>query len=190
MPNNSYEPVHAVFRGWREQKGTKTIKVTEFSGEFPSVNKIGITAKLGRQPNHAYMKAKTLYGLMISALLREPDGSEFRFIKPDTKSVECIMPIERHGELPKGCGFILMEGRCVWPTRQTRDQNNYAATIFKIIPDVLQKDGYLLKQDDWCHLQCGNLGRGWNTKSAPYLELDFFPSPDPMVLVDEGLGLD
>jgi hypothetical protein len=180
-----FEPVRAIFRGWRETKGTRTVKTTEHDGAFPSVNDIGASGRGGAGFNPKYTNAKKLYGIMLSALLREPSGSEYHFTKPGTVGVRCVMPIEREGELPSGAGFMLLEGRMVWPTRQNRDQQNYAAILWKFLPDVLEDDGYLERGDDWLGLQCGNLSRGWDTSQPAYTELMFFPSRDRLVLVDE-----
>lgn len=183
-----FQPVRAVFRGWREEKGTRKIVTTELDGAFPSINDIG--APGDHRPNPIYSTAKTKYSLMLSALLREPNGSEYHFIKPGTKNVKCIMPVERDGDLPPGAGFMLLEARCVWPDLRTRDQQNYGAIIFKFVPDVLEADGYLAKHDDWFGLQCGNLGRGLNRKTPAYTELFFFPAVDRLVPLDEGADLE
>lgn len=181
------QPVRAVFRGWREEKGTRKITRTEFDGAFPSVNDIGITARLGKAPNWPYTNAKLLYGIMLDALLREPDGSEYEFIKPDTKSVRCILPIERDGDLPTPAGFILVEGRCVYPTKHTIDQGNVSGIITKFVGDTLQRGGHLTA-DDWTRFNTGNFERGLNTKKPAYTELMFFPAPDRLVLVDEAVN--
>lgn len=182
-----YSPVRVVFRGWREQAGRR---ITEHDGAFPSVNDIGISGRLGKRPNFPFTKSKKMYGMMISALLREPSGSEYEFIKPDTVGVKCILPIERDGELPDGAGFVLMEGRCIWPDLGTKDQNNFVAIIAKFVPDVLEQDGYLATHDDWFGFQTGNFERGLNRATAAYTELVFFPSHDRIVPVDEGAPVD
>lgn len=181
--SGEFAPVRVVFRGWREKYGQRE---TTYSGEFPSVNDIGISGRLGNRPNHAFNNAKALYSIMVSALLREPSGTEYEFVKPKTKGVKCILPIERDGELPTGAGFVLMEGRCVWESLHTRDQNNYVAIIAKFVPDVLEADGYLAAHDDWFGFQTGNFERGLNRSTQPYTELMFFPSRDRIVPVDEG----
>jgi hypothetical protein len=178
-----YAPVRVVFRGWREKYGKRE---TVEDGSFPSVNEIGIDGRQSGKPNFPFTNAKKLYGIMISALLRELPGSEYEFIKPGTKGVKCILPIDREGELPTGAGFVLMEGRCVYPNLQTRDQNNVVAIIAKFVPDVLENDGYLAAHDDWFGFQTGNFGRGLNRAVPAYTELMFFPSPDRIVPVDEG----
>jgi hypothetical protein len=184
--SGEFAPVRAVFRGWREVKGLHTIKQTEHDGSFPSSNDVGAPGRSAKDFNPVYTTAKKFYGVMLSALLREPNGSEYEFIKPGTKGVKCIMPVEREGELPHGAGFMLVEGRCVYPTRQTRDQQNTAAVLWKFLLDVLENDGYLAAHDDWLGAQCGNLARGWDTSRPAYTELMFFPARDRLVLVDEG----
>lgn len=180
-----FAPVRAVFRGWREIKGTKTVRHADFDGSFPSINDIG--APGDSRPNFAYTRTKEMFHIMISALLREPTGSEYEFIKPKTQGVKCVMPIERDGDLPTGAGFMLLEAKMVFPTLQMRDQQNYAAILWKFVPDTLEADGYLAAHDDWLGLQCGNLERGLNRKSPAYTELMFFPAKDRLVLQDESI---
>lgn len=176
------QPCRIVFRGWRELG--RGGRLTEHPGEFPSQNDIGASGREGGKPNWAYTNAKAIYGIMLGALLREPTGTEYEFIKPGTATTRCILPIERDGELEGPYGFVLMEGRCVWPTRHVRDQNNYVATIAKFMPDVLQDAG-IIGRDDWLSFQTGNFERGWNTKLPAYTEMIFLPSPDRLELVDE-----
>lgn len=181
--SGEFAPVRVVFHGWREKAG-KREKVHD--GSFPSVNEIGIDGRQSGKPNFAFTNAKAVYAIMLSALLREPSGSEYEFIKPKTQGVKCVVPVERDGELPTGAGFVLMEGRCVYPNLQTRDQSNVVAIIAKFVPDVLENDGYLAAHDDWFGFQTGNFERGLNRKLPAYTELMFFPSPDRIVPEDEG----
>lgn len=183
---SEFEPVRVAFHGWREQVQTaRKIRVSEHDGEFPSANDIGISARLaGKQKNWPYINAKAFYSIILSALLREPDGSEYRFTKPGTKTVEIIVPIERDGELPKGCGFILVEGMMVWPTLQPRDQNNYSTISWKFWGDVLEQDGYLAAHDDWFAYQGGNITRGLHRGKPAYCEFVFFPSRTRLEPVD------
>lgn len=180
------EPVRVVFRGWREMG--RGGKITERDGAFPSQNDIGASGREGGKPNWAYTNAKAELAIPLAALFHAPAGEEYEYIKPGTKTTKCIMPpIERDGDLIEGApyGFVLMEGRCVYPTRQVRDQNNIVATISKFVPDVLQSLG-VVQRDDWQSFNTGNFARGWNTKLPAYTELMFFPARDRHELVDEG----
>lgn len=181
-----FEPVRATFHGWRERTGNR---VTTHDGAFPSVNDIGISARAGNGKNWPYINAKAIYSIMVSALLREPPGSEYQFVKPGTKGVRCTMLVDRDGDLPTGAGFVLLEGACVWPDLIERDQQNYAAIIWKFVPDVLEADGYLTARDDWLGLQCGNLERRLHRGAPARTEIVFLPARDRLALVDESVSV-
>lgn len=176
-----YAPVRIVLTGWREQYGRR---VTEVNGAFPSVNDIGVSGRHAGVFNPAYGRSKDLYSPILLALLTETPGTEFEMIKPGTKSTKLILPINRDGELPHPMGSVLLEGRCVWPTRQTRDQGNWVTIIAKFVGDVLQAGGWL-SNDDWTRYLVGNFERGLNSGKAPYTELVFLPAPEPLALIDE-----
>lgn len=181
--SGEFEPVRVVFRGYRTETAfSRTIRRSEHDGAFPSVNDIGAPGNTNR--NHGYENAKLLYSRILRALLQELTGREYEFIKPGTKTTRVTLPVEREGELPHPMGFVLAEGRCVFPTRQTRDQMNYGTIIWKFLGDVLQDAGYL-EHDDWTRYQCGNLERGWDTSRPAWTELVFFPAAERRVLVDE-----
>lgn len=172
-------PVRVVFRGYR----VAGRKQQEFSGAFPSVNDIGAEGRQAGAPNFKHQKAKAVFSEILGALLREPSGSEYTFIKPDTQSTRVTVPIERDGELPHPMGFVLVEGVCVWPDLGLRDQGNFLTIIAKWVGDVLTAGGWL-PHDDWTRFQFGNLERELHRGVPAYTELTFLPRQERLTVPD------
>lgn len=167
------EPVRVIFRGFR----VSGRKQREYDGILPSVNDIGVSGRdVGSGFNPVYANAKALYAPVLSALLTEPSGTEYEFIKPGTATTKVIVPIERDGELPASMAAVLVEGTCWWPDARLRDQGNFVTILVKFLGDVLV-DNHLLDggHDDWTRFQFGNLTRGLDRNHPPYTELVLLP---------------
>lgn len=81
-------------------------------------------------------------------------------------------PLLEESGLPRGLGFVLVDGECSFGDDRARDQGNHRVVVEKALGDVLVEEGYL-PADTWDHYEFGGLVR--KEEGVNRLRLMLFP---------------